>query len=182
MRYRGNVDATLDPLTGTEAAAAEELLRDAAFGYLAMVEPEGPYVLPLNFAYVGEAAGSPGGSRGPGPGPAPLGGRIYLHTGEGRKTAALRADPRVCLAVTAGVAFQQGDGPCQDSFSYRSLLLWGLMRRIEDPAGRESALRAIVAKYDPEAATKPFGQADFAQTILFEMTIEAASYKQEPAG
>ena len=172
------MDGTIDLLTGAEAAAAEELLHDAAFGYLAMVEPEGPYVLPLNFAYVG--AGGPGGSAGPRRESGPLGGRIYLHTGEGRKTAALAANPRVCLAVTAGVAFQQGDNPCADAFSYRSLLLWGRMRRIEDRAEREIALRAIVAKYDPAAAAKPFGQADFAQTILFEMTIEAASYKQEP--
>jgi nitroimidazol reductase NimA-like FMN-containing flavoprotein (pyridoxamine 5'-phosphate oxidase superfamily) len=191
MRYRGGMDSTTNRLSGPEAAAALELLRGAAFAYLAMVEPRGPYVLPLSFAYVdGDRDG--GGATSPsadtaattagGAAAGLLAGRIYFHTGEGRKTAALAADPRVCLAVTAGVAFQQGDSPCADSFSYRSLLLWGQAGRIDDPARREAALRAIVAKYDAGAATKPFGEADFAQTILYEMTIEAASYKQEPAG
>ncbi len=81
------------------------MLRDAPFAYLAMVEPGGPYVVPLNFVYV---AGGPAQQ---------LDGRIYFHTGEGRKTEALAADPRVCLAVTAGAAFDQGDSPCADGFS-----------------------------------------------------------------
>ena len=185
MRYRGSMDDAMDLVFAAEKAAARELLHDAAFGYLAMVEPEGPYVLPLNFAYVDGEPGSHLATAAPaskdGAQAGPLRGRIYFHTGEGRKTAALAADPRACLAVNAEVAFQRGNDPCSDSFSYRSLLLWGRMRRIEEPAERESALRAIVAKYDPKAAAKPFGQADFAQTILFELTIEAASYKQEPA-
>jgi nitroimidazol reductase NimA-like FMN-containing flavoprotein (pyridoxamine 5'-phosphate oxidase superfamily) len=180
MRYRDNMDGTTNPLSGAEAAAALALLREAGFAYLAMAEPQGPYVLPLNFVYIEDGGGTPGSAAAPAAGS--LTGRIYFHTGEGRKTAALAADPRVCLAATAGVAFHQGDSPCADSFSYRSLLLWGQAHRIDDPARREAALRAIVAKYDPEAATKPFGKADFARTILFEMIIEAASYKQEPAG
>jgi uncharacterized protein len=186
MRYRGGMDGAPNLLFGDEAAAALELLHEAAFAYLAMVEPQGPYVLPLNFVYVEDGCGAPGSATATSTAAAPAAGspagRIYFHTGEGRKTAALAADPRVCLAVTAGAAFQQGDNPCADGFSYRSLLLWGQAHPMDDPAEREAALRAIVAKYDPEAATKPLGAAHFAQTMLFEMTIEAASYKQEPAG
>ena len=102
MRYRGSMDGTIDLLSGAEAAAAVELLREAAFGYLAMAEPTGPYLLPLNFAYVEDERSGHNGPKG----------RIYFHTGEGRKTAALAADPRVCLAITAGVTFEQGDSPC----------------------------------------------------------------------
>ena len=185
MRYRGVMGTAFSLLTGAEAAAASQLLHEAAFAYLGMVEAEGPYVLPLNFAYVegeGLPAGAAAGPGASGPEPGSTAGSIYFHTGEGRKTAALAADPRVCLAVSAGVAFQQGDNPCADGFSYRSLLVWGQARRIDDPARREAALRAIVAKYDPGAAAKPFGHANFAQTVLFEITIEAAGYKQEPAG
>jgi uncharacterized protein len=168
MRYRGGMDATTRPLSSADAAAAEELLRDAPFAYLAMVEQGGPYAVPLNFAYVG--------------GRGDLDGRVYFHTGEGRKTEALAADPRVCLAVVVGVAFDQGDSPCADGFSYRSLLVWGPARRIEDRDRRETALRAIVAKYDPAAAEAPFGEADFAGTLVYEVFIEAASYKQQPQG
>jgi nitroimidazol reductase NimA-like FMN-containing flavoprotein (pyridoxamine 5'-phosphate oxidase superfamily) len=182
MRYRDGMDGTPNLLSGTEAAAALQLLHEAAFGYLAMVEPQGPYVLPFNFVYAAINSGGTPASEAAAPGAGSLTGRIYFHTGEGRKTAALAADPRVCLAITAGATFQRGDSPCADSFSYRSLLVWGQARRVDDPAMREAALRAIVAKYDPAAAGKPFEPRDFAQTILFELAIESASYKQEPAG
>ncbi len=169
MRYRGAMDPTARPLSSADTAAAAKLLRDAPFAYLAMVEPGGPYVVPLNFVYV------PGGPT------QQLDGRIYFHTGEGRKTEALAADARVCLAVTAGAAFDQGDSPCTDGFSYQSLLVWGQARQIHDGDRRETALRAIVAKYDPAAAGAPFGEADFAQTLLYEVIIEAAGYKEQPA-
>jgi uncharacterized protein len=161
---------TDDHLSDEQAAAAIQLLREAPYAYLGMTEARGPYVLPLNFAYEETDA----------TGPEALAGTIYFHTGEGRKTAALSADPRVCLAVTGGVAFIQGDSPCRDAFSYRSLLVWGRVRQIEGVAAREAALRAIVAKYDPGAKGMPFGDKDLAQALLYELTIEAASYKQEP--
>jgi hypothetical protein len=169
-------------LSDEQAAAAIRLLREAPYAHLAMTEAEGPYVLPINFAYEEAAGTGPGAPAAPKPRAeaGPLAGIIYFHTGEGRKTAALDADPRVCLAVTGGAAFIQGDSPCRDAFSYRSLLVWGRVRRIEGAAAREAALRAIVAKYDPGAAGMPFGEKDFARTLLYEVTIEAASYKQEP--
>jgi nitroimidazol reductase NimA-like FMN-containing flavoprotein (pyridoxamine 5'-phosphate oxidase superfamily) len=169
--YRGDMDSTVKPLSGAEIAAAKEVLREAPFAYLAVVDlggagAGGPYVVPLNFAYV-EAEGTPG-----------LDGRIYFHTGEGRKTAALAAEPRVCMALTCVAAFDQGDSPCSDGFSYRSLLVWGQARPIEDRDRREAALRAIVEKFDPGAAEAPFDEADFARTLLYEVAIEAAGFKE----
>jgi nitroimidazol reductase NimA-like FMN-containing flavoprotein (pyridoxamine 5'-phosphate oxidase superfamily) len=150
-------------------AAAEDLLRRAPFAYFAM---GGPYVVPLNFAYV------PAGTEDAAGGGSALPGRIVFHTGHGRKTAALEADPRVCIAVTAAVAFDQGEDPCDDAFSYRSLLVWGRARRLEDPAAREAALRAIVARYDPGAGDEPFGEEVFSRTLLYEVAIETAGYKE----
>jgi nitroimidazol reductase NimA-like FMN-containing flavoprotein (pyridoxamine 5'-phosphate oxidase superfamily) len=202
MRYRGSMIMTR-PLSPMEAAAARQLLSETVYAYLAVVEPQGPYVVPLNFVYVEPPAAGPATGRAevdaePATAAAPaaaaeeaeavrrgagvLPGSIYFHTGKGRKTAALSADPRVCLAVTGGVAFRQGNSACGDAFSYRSLLLWGRARGVEDATARETALRAIVAKYDPEKSAAPFGEADFAQTLLYEVTIEMASYKQEPCG
>jgi nitroimidazol reductase NimA-like FMN-containing flavoprotein (pyridoxamine 5'-phosphate oxidase superfamily) len=171
------MDGTTPSLSTAQAAAAEQLLLTAPFGYLAMSEPPGtgtgsPYVVPLNFAYV---AGDGASARSGRPEPD---GRVYFHTGEGRKTRALAADPRACLALTAAVGFEQGAGPCDDGFSYRSLLVWGRVRRLEDAAEREAALRAIVAKYDPEAAGTPFDEGVFSRTLLFELIIEATGYKE----
>ena len=49
---------------------------------------------------------------------------------------------------------------------------------LEDAAGREAALRAIVAKYDPGAAGAPFDEAVLAETLVYAVVIESMSYKQ----
>jgi len=173
------MDTPSGPASAEEAAVTRTLIREAPYAYLAMTEPEGPYVSPLNFAFAEESA-TPAATEDSKDQTAGLRGTIYFHTGKGRKTAALAADPRVCLAVTAGVAFLRGDGPCENSFSYRSLLIWGRARRIDDPAGREMALRAIVSKYDPEGAGMPFDEGVFEQTLVYELAIDTATYKQKP--
>jgi uncharacterized protein len=164
------MDNASRPLSAAEMVRATELLREAPFGHLAMVESGGPYVLPVNFAYVAplDEAESPGR----------LEGHIYFHTGAGRKTAALAEDPRVCMAFTGGVAFEQGDSPCGDGFSFRSLLVWGEARQIESRERAEAALRWIVAKYDPGARETAFEEADFAQTLVYEVSITAASFRE----
>lgn len=185
------MDAGANPLTEAQVARAEHLLGQAPYAYLAMIEPEGPNIVPLNFAYVSAGLLAPGGAPPcdvppcppPSPSPSPptgLGGCIYFHTGKGRKTAALAADPRVCLAVTGQVGFEQGETPCADGFSYRSLLVWGRAQPVEEQSLRELGLRAIVSKYDPGAVEAPFDEADLAQTLVYEMTIDAASYKERP--
>jgi nitroimidazol reductase NimA-like FMN-containing flavoprotein (pyridoxamine 5'-phosphate oxidase superfamily) len=189
MGYRKDMNVKGSALTSAQIAQAERLLGTAPFAYMAMVEPGGPYVLPLNFVYVSEgligpeatsAGDAPPVGKPLAPASGGLDGRIYFHTGEGRKTAALATDPRVCLAVTGGVIFEQGDTPCADGFAYRSLLIWGRARRLMEEDRRRLALRAIVTKYDPGAVDTPLDEADLGQTLVFEVTIEAASYKERP--
>ena len=121
--------ATIDePLSAEDLTDARSLLREAPYAYVASVEEQGPYVLPMNFAYAEDRAPR-------------LAGTIYFHTGEGRKTAAWAADARVCVAVTGNVGFIQGDSPCRDGFAYRSLLVWGTIRPVEPKKDRSSGLR-----------------------------------------
>lgn len=154
---------------------AEELLRNTPSAYVAMTESAGPYVVPMNFAYKPGAGGSSDAADAY---PAPR--RLYLHTGPGRKSRALAADPRVCIAMVADVTFDQGPSPCEDGFSYRSVLVEGRARLLEDQGEREAALREIVAKYDPDAAETPFDERPLAQTLVYEITIETLSYRERP--
>jgi nitroimidazol reductase NimA-like FMN-containing flavoprotein (pyridoxamine 5'-phosphate oxidase superfamily) len=148
----------------------------AAVAYLALVEPTGPYVVPVNFAYLP----TPSGAAGPPEAGPNRQGRIVFHTGLGRKTAALDRDPRVCLAMVVDPAFQSGPGPCQDSFAYRSVLVWGRAERLRERADRETALGAIVRKYDPAAAGKALDEAELARTLVYQVQIESLSYKGRP--
>ena len=108
-------------LTAEEWTKAEALLRDAPFAFVAMIDPSDgarPYVVPVNFAYEppprapatrqGASAGRPG--------------RVVFHTGPGRKSAALAANPRVTVAVTGGESYVQGATPCSDGYAFRSVL------------------------------------------------------------
>jgi nitroimidazol reductase NimA-like FMN-containing flavoprotein (pyridoxamine 5'-phosphate oxidase superfamily) len=179
----------------------EKLLREAPVAHLGLVEgpPSGetasrPYVVPVNFAYVGspfageqsKPSPTPGGAPGqetqapPEPAndrPFP---RLFLHTGVGRKTRALAKNPHVCVAVTSDVSFSAGLRPCEDGFDYRSALVWGRARLLESREDRLAALGAIVAKYDPQAVGRPFDERDFAQTQVYEVSVDTVSYKERP--
>ncbi len=148
-----------------ERAKALELLRRAPFASFAMVDGRLPYVVPLNFAYVD----SP-----------PPHGRLLFHTGEGRKSAALCANGRICVTASAGERFKQGDKPCSDGFAFGSIVAEGSARLLEDLAERTDALDALVAKYDPSMAGQPFDERVLSMTLVYEITIETLSYRELP--
>lgn len=173
MRYR---EARKEPavmsektpvLSPLERAQATEVLAAAPIAYLSVAD-EGPYVVPICFAY--EDAGASGEW-----------GRVLIHTGEGRKTRALALDPRVCVAVVAEAAFEQGPEPCRDTFSFRSVLIEGTAVLLSERDERERALRTIVAKYDPGAAGHPFAETDFRVTLVYAINIGSLSYLAQPA-
>ena len=89
-------------------------------------------------------------------------------------------DPRVCLAVLAEALFTRGKRPCDDGYAYRSVLVEGRATCVTDDRERQWALRAIVRKYDPEAADKPFAQEVLAQTFVYSISMDAVSLKQRP--
>jgi len=179
----------------------ETLLQEAPVAYLGLVEsPPGneaagrPYVVPVNFAYVDCSAALDQSRPSPTSGGAPGEGtqappehandrfspRLFFHTGVGRKTRALAKNPHICVAVTGDVSFSAGLRPCEDGFHYRSALVWGRARLLEGREDRLAALGAIVAKYDPQAVGRPFDERDFAQTQVYEVSVDTISYKERP--
>jgi nitroimidazol reductase NimA-like FMN-containing flavoprotein (pyridoxamine 5'-phosphate oxidase superfamily) len=152
------------PLSAQEKTQARDVLGCTRIAYLSVTDG-GPYVVPICFA-----SELPEGSE--------EWGRVVFHTGEGRKSRALAVDPRVCLAVVADVAFDQGPEPCADAFIYRSVLIEGSAVRLEERVQREEALRLIVAKYDARASDLPFAEEEFRMTLVYSVAIETLSYKQ----
>jgi nitroimidazol reductase NimA-like FMN-containing flavoprotein (pyridoxamine 5'-phosphate oxidase superfamily) len=175
------MDTTARRPTPDELALAEEVLLKAPLAFVAMVEytapgvQASPYLVPMNFAYV-PAASQTTASGDPGARP----GRVFLHTGAGRKTRALADNPLVSIAVTAEESFSKGASPCEDGFAFRSVLLSGRADPLEETSEREEALRAIVGKYDPQAASSPFAEGALAQTLVYIVEVETLSYKERP--
>lgn len=146
--------------TGEARRKAGELLATTHTGFLALVDEEGPYVVPISFAYDGED--------------------VYFHGGEGKKSRALEGEPRVCLAVTSDPKLVKGDDPCSDNFRCDSVLVFGRAVRLESAAEKDAALRTVVAKYHPEAAAGPLTPTKVAGTTVYRMEIRAVTHRELP--
>lgn len=160
-------------LNDRERACVEQALHTARIAFVAMIDSKrredipNPYVVPMNFAYEPPSPCAPESE-----------GRLLLHTGPGRKADALDHDPRVCVSVISQEELRLGPTPCEDGYLYQSVVLEGRALLLTDDVKRERALRAIVAKYDPDAIAKPFDARIFAQTLLYAVDIEAIGFKE----
>ena len=105
----------------------------ARFG---LVDAEGPYVVPVHFAYRLRD------------------GRftIYSHGAPtGRKIAALTADPRCCVEIDRlDGLIDDGTGACSLSAAYESVIGFGRARVVDDPQEAHEAIAAIVARQAPD--------------------------------
>ena len=144
--------------TGETAEAAKSVLERAQVGHLAMAGDGWPYVVPLCFAYDGEA--------------------IHFHCGGGLTASMLAADDRVCLAASADTAMVRGGAPCDDTMTYESALVFGRVRLLSDGAEREAGLRQVVTKYDPSARDMAFDPKIFDAVLVYRLEIEALTYRR----
>jgi len=114
----------------------EQIVREGDIGHLAFVSDE-PYVIPINYAYCE--------------------GRILFHCAlEGKKLDLIRADPRVCMAVSRqeGHPAPHAGEACDNPFE--SVLCWGDARIIDDLDERQAVLNEFQARFDtPEKERDP---------------------------
>ncbi|HEX8098233.1 MAG TPA: pyridoxamine 5'-phosphate oxidase family protein [Pyrinomonadaceae bacterium] len=95
------------------AEEARDLLRGARFGHLACAHENRPYVVPMNYAYDGEA--------------------VYFFTTEGTKTGYIEGNPEVCLQVE----------DVRDAHHWRSVIVRGRAERMREGQGMERAMQII---------------------------------------
>ncbi|MGQ9732801.1 MAG: pyridoxamine 5'-phosphate oxidase family protein [Candidatus Zipacnadales bacterium] len=112
----------------------ERILYEGDIGYLAFVSDE-PYVIPINYTY----------SKG----------RILFHCAlKGKKLDLIRADPRVCFAVSRqqGQPAPHASKACNNPFE--SVLCWGEACIIDDLAERAAILAEFQARYNHPPGTR----------------------------
>jgi len=90
-----------------------DLLRRVGYGHLACSQDDQPYVVPIYFACDGK--------------------EIFIYTTEGKKSAAMDANPKVCLQVEEFLA----------NSMWKSVVVIGKAKRIEDQIEREAAIDLI---------------------------------------
>ena len=134
------------------------ILDAGLIAHVGVATPEGPLVLPMAYGHDGE--------------------RLYLHgaaanhllgTGEGRE---------VCVAVTHLDGLVMARTPFHNSMNYRSVVVRGRARRIDDEQGKRRALKFVtdhvVAHWD---SVRPPSQIDLRKTLVLELPLTEASAK-----
>jgi nitroimidazol reductase NimA-like FMN-containing flavoprotein (pyridoxamine 5'-phosphate oxidase superfamily) len=146
------------------AAEAGEFLSQAFCGRTATVGADGyPYVVPNLFVWKDA--------------------QVYLHTSKipGHFLANVRHSDRVSFeADEPGEVFPYGPVECDTSVSYRSVVVFGRIRVIEDAAQKTAFYAAFMAKYAP-ADSWGREQGSFpriAGTIVYAITPEFVTGKQ----
>ncbi len=150
----------------TDRAAIDEILDRAEVGRMGTCADGVPYITPVNFARRENS--------------------IYFHAAlEGRKIDNIRANPQVCFEVDEPLGtVVSGEGGCGVSYSYRSAIIQGLARMVEDDVEKKEALDILLQKFEPGKVGLEFQPSTFARTAVIEISIEEISGKQsfpEPA-
>ena len=107
----------------TDRGEIDGILRAGRFCSIATCADGAPYVFTMSYGYDQTA------------------GRLYFHSAaEGRKIDALRSDPRVCATVIVDLGYKHGE--C--AHPYRSAVVFGTMRVVEDAEEKLHGLRVLV--------------------------------------
>ncbi len=153
-----------DKVMSTEET--ESFLSSRFCGRTATVDADGyPYVVPNLFVW--------------------MHGQVYLHTAklEGHFLANVRHADRASFEVDeAGEVFPYGPVECDTSVSYRSVIVFGRIRIIDDEAQKIEFYAAFLAKYAPADSwgreRGSFPRLD--KTIVYAIRPEAITGKQGP--
>lgn len=117
-----------------------------------------PYIIPLSFGYDGTA--------------------LYVHTAKaGRKIEFFEANPTVCLEFEHGVDLKPHENdPCSWSFSYQSVIGYGVIRELTDPVEIMTGLHLIMKQYSKQEWS--FTRESVAALRVWKISIESLSGKQ----
>jgi uncharacterized protein len=151
-----------DKLMSAEEVA--EFLERAFCARIATVGADGyPYVVPNLFTWIQ--------------------GRVYLHTApyEGHFITNVRHSDRVSFEVDEpGQIFPYGHVECDTSVSYRSVIIFGRIKIIDDEAEKRRFYEALLGKYaPPDSWGRERGSFPrLGSTIVYAITPEATTGKQ----
>lgn len=161
------MDAPSSPIRRTdkampEAAAAEVLARGFS-GRLATVGPDGwPYIVPLLYVW--------------------RDGEIWVHNAGARGHLRVNVDheARVCFEVDEpGAVFAYGRFECDTSVEYRSVVVFGRIRVVEERHAKVRFFDALMAKYGDPAWRRAAGvYPRLDQITLYSIGVERMTGKE----
>ena len=140
-------------------AQCQAILEQGSCGVLALSGDDGyPYAVPLSYLYHQ--------------------GKLYFHCAKsGHKLDALRREPKASFCVVA----QDQVAPLEYTTLYRSVIVFGRLRELEDDGEKRAAIEALALKYAPQDTPAHREEAirrDWGPLCVLELTPEHISGKQ----
>jgi len=140
-------------------------LRQAKVGHIASTWDDQPFLNPSTFWY-DEANG-----------------RTIFHSNiAGRVRANLERNPKVCLEVSELGKLLPSNVALEFSLQYRSALVFGTARVLEDPDEKRAALYGLIQKYFPEMEAgkeyRPITDKELKRTSVYSIEIDSWSGKE----
>jgi len=143
--------------------SARELLASGYCGRLATIGADGwPYVVPLLYVWINDA--------------------IWVHNtrARGHLRGNVDHETRVCFEIDEpGEVFAYGRYECDTSVSYRSVVLFGRIRIVEEQRQKKAFFEALMAKYADSNWDRPknfFPRLD--QVTVYAIGIERINGKE----
>lgn len=135
------------------------ILRRSTSGVLALLgDDDYPYAVPISYVYDGE--------------------KIYFHSAkQGHKLDAIRRSPRASFCVID----QDQVVPEEYTTYFRSVIVFGTIRILEEEQEKRAAIEALALKYAPEDTDEHRQNAidrEWAPLCMLEMTPEHISGKE----
>jgi nitroimidazol reductase NimA-like FMN-containing flavoprotein (pyridoxamine 5'-phosphate oxidase superfamily) len=144
-----------------ERAAIDGILDEGLIAHLGIVDADGqPFVIPTLHARRGDV--------------------VYVHgSAAGRAMKTLATGVRACLTVSLLDGLVLARSAMHHSANYRSVMLLGTARPVDDPAEKRAALEAVVEHIVPgrSADVRPPTDNELKATSVLALTIDEASAK-----
>ena len=142
-----------------DGGACVEILERGTSGVLAVAGDGGwPYAVPLSYAFDGE--------------------KLYFHCArEGHKLDAIRREARASFCVVD----RDDVKPAEYTSYFRSVIIFGRVRVLEDEAQKRAAIELLARRYFPEDSAENRRRAierEWAGLCMLEMDIEHMSGKE----
>ena len=136
----------------------ESILSGSTICRLAMVDRGEPYLLPFNYGYKDHS--------------------LYIHSArEGRKITILRHSPRVCFEIEDRVEIIEDEKACKWSTLYRSVIGYGEVSIVDDPAEKKTGLGVIMAQHGAPHLTE-FTDKEVQNMVILKLKIFSVTGKQ----
>lgn len=138
----------------------EVILEECDSGVITTINSDGsPYAVPVNYVY--------------------FDGKIYIHSSsKGMKIENIKHDPRVCFVAYIMDGIIPAKRADNFSTSYRSIIIFGNARIINNHEEKIKPLNALIGKYAKGMSFEPMTEECISATTIIEIEIDKMTGKR----